>query len=85
MGALPLTELELMQTRFLKQVLYVHKNTSNDIVVYGELGVYPIDIQIKCRTIGFWLRLINGKQTKLSYLMYKCMFELDTSGTHHLE
>ncbi len=69
-----------MQTRFLKHVLYVNKNTSNDLV-YGELGVYPIDIQIKCRTISFCLRMINGKQTKLSYLMYKCLFELDTSGT----
>ncbi len=55
--------------------------TSNDLV-YGEIGVYSIDIQIKCRTVGLWLRLINGKQTKLSYLMYKCLFELDTSGTY---
>lgn len=74
-------EIELMQTKFLKHVLLVHRKTSNDIV-YGELEVYPIVIQIKCRTIGLWLRLINGKRTKLSYLMYKCLLELDNSGIY---
>ena len=45
-------EIELMQTKFLKHVLFVHRNTSN-YITYGELGVYPIDIKIKCRVIGF--------------------------------
>ena len=49
-----------MQTKFLRHVLFVHKNTSNNIV-YGELGVYPMDIRIKCKSIGFWLQLISGK------------------------
>ena len=66
-GPYVIREIELMQTRFLKHVLFVHRNTSTDITSYGALlGVYPIDIKIKCRAIGFWLRLINGKNTKLS-------------------
>jgi hypothetical protein len=34
-------------------------------MVYGELGRYPLDIDIKVRTISFWAKLISGKQTKL--------------------
>ena len=32
-------------------------------MVYGELGRYPLDIDIKVRTISFWAKLISGKQT----------------------
>ena len=45
-------EVELVHLKFLKQVLYVHKKTSNDMV-YGELGVYPVEIYIKSRMVGF--------------------------------
>ncbi len=62
-------ELEYMYMKFLKQVLGVHKNTSND-TVYDELGVFPLDIHIKSRIRGYWSRLISGKNTKLCYVMY---------------
>lgn len=39
-------ELESLHMKFLKQALGVHKNTGNDMV-YGELGVFPLDIHIK--------------------------------------
>ena len=39
-------EIKLVHLKFLKQVLYVDKKTNNDMV-YGELGVYPLDIYIK--------------------------------------
>ncbi len=42
----------------------VHKNTSNDME-YGELGILPLDIYIKSRMIGYWARLISGKNTKM--------------------
>jgi hypothetical protein len=35
-------------------------------MVYGELGRYPIDIDIKVKTISYWARLLNGKQAKFS-------------------
>jgi hypothetical protein len=35
-------------------------------MVYGELGRYPIDIDIKVRTISYWARLLSGKQAKFS-------------------
>ena len=38
-------EVESLHLGFLKHILYVHKRTSNDMV-YGELGVYPLNIYI---------------------------------------
>lgn len=61
-------ELKQLLMKFLKHVLYVHKNTSKDIV-YGELGEYPIDVIINTRMIAYWSRLITGKTTKLSMIM----------------
>ena len=45
----------------MKHVLYVHRYTSTDIV-YGELGVYPLEITIKCKVINFEVRLVTGKK-----------------------
>ena len=72
-------EIELLHLKFLKHMLFVHKNTSN-VMVYGELGVYPLDIHIKCKMLCFWSRLTTGKQSKLSYVMYQCMLHLDRLG-----
>ena len=72
-------EMEFMQMRFLKYVLYVHRYTSTDIV-YGELGMYPLEIVVKCRMINYWTRLITGKNTKLSYIIYTCLLQLYMSG-----
>ena len=35
-------------------------------MIYGELGRYPIYIDIKIRFVCYWPRLIVGKQTKYS-------------------
>ena len=74
-------ELKQLHMKFLKHVLYVHKNTSTDIV-YGELGEYPIDIIINTRMIGCWSRLITGKTTKLSMIMYTSLLYLDSIGMY---
>ncbi len=39
-------ELEFMYMKFLKQVLGVHKHMCN-AMVYGKLGVFPLDIYIE--------------------------------------
>ena len=74
-------EVELLHMKFMKHVLYVHKFTSTDMV-YGELGVYPLEITIKSRMINYWSRVIMGKNTKLSYVLYNCLLQLHTSGVY---
>ena len=74
-------ELKLLQMKFYKQVLHVHRNTSTDIV-YGELGEYPLDVIINTRMLGFWSRLITGKATKLSMIMYQNLVYLDSTNRY---
>ena len=71
--------LEKLQLRFCKHILSVNKCTYN-IMVYGELGVLPLKVHVKCRAICFWARLITDQKCKLLSLIYKlfyCMFQLN--------
>ena len=44
-------------------------------MVYGELGKYPMEIQIKTRMITYWSKLINGKDKKYAKLLYDLGFK----------
>jgi hypothetical protein len=45
-------------------------------MLYSELGRHPLEINIKTRIIGYWNRLITGKQSKIAFCIYKYMKEL---------
>jgi hypothetical protein len=40
-------------------------------MIYGELGRYPMEIQIKTGMISYWSKLISGKEIKIALLFYK--------------
>ena len=43
-------------------------------MLYAELGQNPIDIQIKCQMIGYWISLVNNENlNKFSRKMYDIM------------
>ena len=67
--------IESVQLTFLKHTLGIRKTTCNSMA-YGELGKYPVDAHIKSRMLNYWLRLINGKQSKLSHIMYQCLLKM---------
>jgi hypothetical protein len=46
------------------------------LMIYGELGLLPIEIDVKFRMISYWARLLTGKETKLSYLSYTILYNL---------
>jgi hypothetical protein len=48
----------------------------NSWILFKNIGRYPLDIDIKVTTISYWAKLINGKQTKLSAIIYKCMYNM---------
>ena len=62
--------IERVHLRFFRLLLNF-KTSTPSYMVYGEL-----DIDIKVRTISFWAKLISGKQTKLSAIIYKCMYNM---------
>lgn len=39
-------------------------------MIYGELGRYPLEIQIKTRIISYWSRILTGKDTNIAKLIY---------------
>ena len=69
---------ERIQNQFLRTITKCRKSTPM-YMLYGELGRYPIEIVIKTRLIGFWVRIITGKQDKFVNLMYQKLIQ---TGAH---
>lgn len=65
--------IEKVHNDFLRKITLARKSTPL-YMLYGESGRFPIDLTIKSRMIGYWNRLMNSKETKLSCLLYQCLF-----------
>jgi hypothetical protein len=57
--------LEKLPLRFCKLLLKL-KTSTPSYIIDGELGLFPIEIDVKLRMISYWARLLTGKETKLS-------------------
>ena len=67
--------IENLHNDFLRQIINLRKTTSI-YMLHAELGGgHPIQINIKSRMIGFWLSIVDGKESKLSKLLYSIMFK----------
>ena len=53
------------------------------MILYGELGRYPIDLIVESRMIGFWQRIVNGKSAKISNKLYSILLSMHKSGLFH--
>ena len=62
------------QLLFLKLILGV-KVTTPTCMVLGEVGRYPIEIEAKCRMLGFWYGLCNTSHSE-SPKIFDLMFQL---------
>ena len=47
-------------------------------MVYGELGRYPLEIDIKIKIVSYWCKLLSAKETKLSSIAYRLLKTLFT-------
>jgi hypothetical protein len=54
--------LEQVHLKFLKLCSGLKKSTPN-FMVYGELGRYPLALQIKKRMISFWYKTLTENRT----------------------
>ncbi len=73
-----LKAIQVVHLTFLKHILGVKKTT---YIVYGELGKCPVNLHIKSRILSYWSMLINGKQGKISHIMYQCVLKLYDENT----
>ena len=56
---------------FREIVIFLLKKSTPNLIIYGELGTYPMSVYIKLGMVNYWSRLINGKDSKLSLILYK--------------
>ena len=69
--------IERVQLKFYKYIFNL-KRTTPSFMIYGELGITPIIVDIKARVASFWSKIIepsNGP-TKLSHLLYNIIYNL---------
>ena len=72
--------LEKVHLKFCKLLLHLKPTTPN-YVIYGELGRYPLNIDIKIRMISYWIRILKGKQEKLCFIVFKLLLKLENDST----
>ena len=59
------SEVEKLFSKFCKHLLGVHKNTTN-LAVHGELGTYPLQIDIRVKMMLYYLYLRDQNNKILS-------------------
>ena len=69
--------LERVHTKFCKIIAKKSKFTHNS-TIYGEMGRKPMVMLAKLRMINFWSKIISGKSAKLSSILYKILYHLDS-------
>ena len=57
-------EVNKVTISFLRQLLGVHKKTSN-LAVLGETGKYPLSVKIFIHILKYWFRLKNSENSLL--------------------
>ena len=68
--------IERVQLNYFKQIFCLKKSTPS-YMLYGELGVMPLKVDIHTRIISFWSKLIeNNPSYKLSSMMYNIIYSL---------
>ena len=68
-----LSKIDKVQTDFFKHILHVKTSTSH-MMLYGELGRFPISLIIKQRMVKFWGKLVSDTHGKLSSFMYRRLY-----------
>ena len=71
--------IEKVHLKFCKLLLHLKPSTP-DFMVYGELGRFPLDTNIKTQSISYWSKLIAGNENRLSNTLYKlCMISTENA------
>ncbi|MEW8547695.1 MAG: hypothetical protein AB2693_29660, partial [Candidatus Thiodiazotropha sp.] len=73
--------IERVQLKFLKSIFNLKQSTPN-VMVYGEFGVFPIKVDIQSRMIAYWTKIISDESAlKFSSLLYKIVFNSASNKT----
>ena len=50
--------------------------------MYGEVGKYPVIHRVHVRMISFWIKISEGKSTKLSSIIYRLIYKLHLDSSY---
>ena len=70
--------IERCQLKFYKQILNLKKSTPT-FMVYGELGTFPLFVDIQCRMVSFWAKLRDG-HNEIASTIYDIVYRLREQG-----
>ena len=76
-----LQPLEKIHLDFIKSILRM-KSSTPLIMVYGEISLFSLEIQIKTSMIKFWAKILTGKNTKFSHKIYKLLLYLHNNNIY---
>ena len=76
--------LEKLHLRFCKHILKLRTSTPN-CMIYGELGRYPLEINVKLRMVNFWANLIKSSHYKLSVKMFNIIKQYNTPWVQYVQ
>ena len=65
--------IERIHVKFLRSIFNLKQSTPN-VMLYGEFGVYPIEIDVKVRLISFWSKVAATDSLKYSNMIYQHRF-----------
>ena len=78
-GNKPNDEVEKVQLRFLKFMLGV-KDSTCTTAVYGEVGRFPLQLDVNLRIVKYWIRILNDKEGSLVKKAFYTLKHLDDAG-----
>lgn len=65
-------EIERIHLKFCKRILQVRSNTCT-AGVYGELGRFPLFVQIYVRLLKYWFKVVNSYNIILRTVCYDAL------------
>ena len=62
----------MLETRHLEyhKIVLNRKNSTPDLMVYGETGRFKLEYYVKKRMINYWSTIACGNRNKLAYTMF---------------
>ena len=71
--------IEQFQLKYYKFILNLKPSTPN-CMIFGELGVKPISLQVKARLLCFWSKLVTSKDSKICHILYNTALKLHNNN-----
>ena len=65
--------------KFRKKIFNLKQSTPT-YMVYGEVGKYPLQVNVKKYIVSHWLCILNKKHFTLAHIVYIIAFKLYSTG-----